>query len=595
MRLRPGKGEHAFDAPADVRRKNDAISKTLGERLTNPTDMAIRHSVQVTSFGGSGTTALYEHLAQLHVDVPRTPGQFPFKHQPDPPRLHEVPPGFRVVYLCGDPRDAVASVFRRGFQGGHFRGMRMREPAPEVEARLTSLLTFAEAGVDDFEIEAHLERWLAVTDYPVLFVKYDALESSWPTLRDFVGLPADAPPLPVVGRQSDWRRLPRSIRRGLDQMYGSVARRIEALPDTRTNGRSELASPPQKPITVSFLVPSTIRPIGGVIALYEFANGLCRRGQDVHLVHLPAIKGHIEALDDLSWFAFDPRIQHHVLDEFDPAALPAADFIELTALRFFTDSEFVGAIGESAGEPWGLPFVFIQAYGIFRERDDDRAFATPAPKICIAHWLTDVARSKGVPDDEIAYIPYGLQQDKYRMITPLDARRPQVSMLYGVHPRKGARFGIEALAEVRRRRPDVRVVLFANQPPEHEIPDGIDFLIAPPQAVIVDEIYNGSQVFVCSSVKEGFGFCGIESMACGCALVTTSNGGSDDYAIPDQTALVTEPKDVASMADRIVQLLDDDVRRREIATAGLEFVKRFDWDESSRLLEEFLRGYGSSQ
>jgi hypothetical protein len=156
MRTRRG-GE--WDAPDETRARNDAISTTLFDRLTSsPIDMAIHHSVQVTSFGGSATTALYDHLAEAGVDVPRTPGQFPFKHQPVPPSPAEVPPGFRVIYLCGDPRDAVALVFRRGFQGGHYPGMRLAAPPAKAEARLTSLRQFAQIGIDDFQIETHLER-----------------------------------------------------------------------------------------------------------------------------------------------------------------------------------------------------------------------------------------------------------------------------------------------------------------------------------------------------------------------------------------------------------------------------------------------------
>ena len=105
------------------------------------------------------------------------------------------------------------------------------------------------------------------------------------------------------------------------------------------------------------------------------------------------------------------------------------------------------------------------------------------------------------------------------------------------------------------------------------------------------EIYNGSRVFLCSSNSEGFGFCSIEAMASGCAVVTTDNGGSDDYAIDDDTALVCAPRDVTGMADRIERLLRDDALHERIATNGLASVRHFDWDESAQELELFLARY----
>jgi glycosyltransferase involved in cell wall biosynthesis len=80
-------------------------------------------------------------------------------------------------------------------------------------------------------------------------------------------------------------------------------------------------------------------------------------------------------------------------------------------------------------------------------------------------------------------------------------------------------------------------------------------------------------------------------MACGCAVVTTSNGGSDEYAIHGETALVSQPRDVDTMAAHIERLLRDDDERIRIARAGNAFVERFEWDRSGELLEEFLLAY----
>jgi hypothetical protein len=217
------------------RRVNDAIADEMLDRLERSRDLAVvHHTVQVTSFGGSGTTALADHLLAAGVDLPTTPGFFPFKHQRVPPRAAAVPAGFRVVYPFGDPRNAVVSVFRRGFQGGHYRGMQLRRPVPEVEQRLVSLETFLDAGIDDFGIEDHFDHWFNRSErgFPVLFVRFDDLPHAWPVLADFVSLPRDAPGLAVRGRASEWQSLPPLLRSRIDEMFGPLARRLLQLAPT---------------------------------------------------------------------------------------------------------------------------------------------------------------------------------------------------------------------------------------------------------------------------------------------------------------------------------------------------------------------------
>lgn len=217
------------DEPDDEKR---AIRAQLQRfKAEHGTLRRVSHTTQMTSFGGSGSTALSAYLRELGVDLPRTPGEFPFKHQRKPPGAESVPEGFRVVYPHADPRDAVLSIFGRGIAGGHYRGLRMRPPPPEVEPHLSSLEAFLEAGVDEFRLEDHVERWMQPQPYPVMFVRYEALESAWPELRDFLELPSGTPCLERRPRASDWRSLPPSTRERLDALYGPLAKVLGALPD----------------------------------------------------------------------------------------------------------------------------------------------------------------------------------------------------------------------------------------------------------------------------------------------------------------------------------------------------------------------------
>ena len=209
---------------------DERADRALQDYAAERDPFVIEHTIQVTSFGGSGTTALCRHLLDAGIDLQPGPAQWPFKHRRIPPRPDEVPDGFRVVYLVGDPRDAIVSLFRRDYQLGHFVALHDRDPDAAMQVTLRDLETFVAGGVDVFELADHVARWRAHPGgYPVLFAHYDALDSHWPAIAEFVGLSADRPPLPFRSRTSDWREQPAAIRAGLDLMYRDLADEIEAM------------------------------------------------------------------------------------------------------------------------------------------------------------------------------------------------------------------------------------------------------------------------------------------------------------------------------------------------------------------------------
>jgi hypothetical protein len=215
----------------EERARNDAIAAWFIDTTPTTWDDAPAHTVQITSFGGCGTTALVRHCADAGLDLPATPNHFPWKHQRVPPDPATVPSGFRVLYLHGDPRNAVMSVFRRGLQGGHYRALHMAHPPPAVLAALESLDDFLAAGVDHFGLEDHFDRWYARAGrYPVLFVRYEELASSWEAVAAFLGISPAHAPFRATRRSSDWRALPRAQRRRIDRLYGGLAARLAALP-----------------------------------------------------------------------------------------------------------------------------------------------------------------------------------------------------------------------------------------------------------------------------------------------------------------------------------------------------------------------------
>lgn len=343
----------------------------------------------------------------------------------------------------------------------------------------------------------------------------------------------------------------------------------------RAERHPPLAARPDEPgVRVGFLCPSGPEPIGGVTAMYGYANALARRGHEVHLGHLPLWGRQVTGVDQLSRYHFEPSIVHHFHgDDVGDVAPPDIMF------------------GTPGVESPGLPVLLFQGIDMLHERLERKALRTPCLKVCVASWLVEVGIDHGVPPEQLHVVPMGIDHDRYRVTRPLHGRPPTVAMLHSTHPAKGWPVGLEALHEVRRRVPDATAIVFGTSPPPDPLPEWVEVHVDPTTDALVDDVYNRARVFIQPSDYEGFGFTAVEAMACGAALVTTDNGGSDDYAREDETALLTEPGDGVGLGRLAAELLVDDDRRIRLAEAGRTLVRRFDWDVSGAELEILLERY----
>lgn len=332
---------------------------------------------------------------------------------------------------------------------------------------------------------------------------------------------------------------------------------------------------------LAFVAPSTAHPSGGVAVIYEIAAAMARRGHDVDLYHVNFFEGAVSTVDEIGWFTFPDSIHHHFAGArlWEEGSSPRPDVI----FGFSLDGDMP--------EHVGLPVVLIQGYKMLGADIEHRAFRAPCPKVCVAGWLVDEARKLGVPRDELVHVPVGIHHDRFRMTRPLRPRPLRVSFCYSAHAQKGPSLALDALARVKAAVPEVDVVTFGAVPPEHDLPDWMTFVKRPSPTQLVDDIYNTSRVFLCTSRVEGFGLTNVEAMACGAALVTTDNGGSRDYAFHDETALVAPVGDAEALSRHVIALLEDDDRRVALATAGRDHVRQFEWDRTGELLEKFLERY----
>jgi glycosyltransferase involved in cell wall biosynthesis len=86
---------------------------------------------------------------------------------------------------------------------------------------------------------------------------------------------------------------------------------------------------------------------------------------------------------------------------------------------------------------------------------------------------------------------------------------------------------------------------------------------------------SAADMFVLSSLHEGFGLVFLEAMYCGLPVVASASGGQTDFLRDGETGFLTPVGDTEALADRIARLTRDEALRRRMGEFNREYARRF--------------------
>lgn len=351
---------------------------------------------------------------------------------------------------------------------------------------------------------------------------------------------------------------------------------------------------------IGFLLPmQSVRPAGGYRVVYEYANRLTKAGHEVTVVHprscAPAAsprqwlgarswaaRASLRRSRIAPWFRFEPGVRLTAVPEPTASRLPDADVLVATAWH---TAPWVAAAAAAKGA--GGAYL-IQGYETWDgEREEvDATWKLPLRKVVISHWLEEIAVALGEAE-RTSWVPIGMDLDRLGVDRDPAGRAPRLGSLFHAGAAKGSGDAVAAMVAARAVHPELTAFFFGTAERPALLPGWIEYERLPSPARL-RELLNSCSIFLGASRSEGWGLPACEAMLCGAALVTVDNGGSREFAIDGETALVVAPERVGELADRVGRLLADDALRLRLAGAGAERLRGFTWERSVSGLEAVL-------
>lgn len=337
-------------------------------------------------------------------------------------------------------------------------------------------------------------------------------------------------------------------------------------------------------------------PAGGTYNVLLLADCLRRRGYDITMIVPEKESSFLESYS----MRIARFLEYHFPTLFikktmlSPLILaskaPEADFYVAT---FWPTAYTANYLKAKTGVPC---FYYVQHFEpIFYPHSyvyylAEKTYTLPLIQLAISKWLASVISKYGRDPIHVGCFVDPVFKPTYQhpqCITSLKAQGKKIILaIYRPEYWKGFCLFINAITALYKHRKDIYAVIIGDT--THTLYAFPHKKIGRlPRRELLKFYYSAADVFVYTSLFEGFGLPPLEAMACGCPVVMTDSFGSRDYAIPNVNSIVV-PKNPKAIAAAVNELLSNDSLRDSLIKEGLRTAQSFSIETATTKFEEVL-------
>ncbi len=209
--------------------------------------------------------------------------------------------------------------------------------------------------------------------------------------------------------------------------------------------------------------------------------------------------------------------------------------------------------------------------------------------IAISEAIAQVLREHDVEDERIAVIRSSVDADVFacepdsagfRKTFGLDAGVFAIAAAGQLIPRKGHRYLLQAIAGLKHKYPQIRLVIFGdgylnNQLRAQAASLGLGCVVQfTGFRDDLDDVVACFDLFAHPALAEGLGVVALKAAAAGVAVVGFDAGGLGEAVAHTETGLLVPAEDVDALQEAIASLIEDDQMRARMGMAGKERMQK---------------------